>query len=111
MRSGFDSRKEIHDLAACSYTLTLRLGLSSRLMTLIFRSRLTTSDFILKTVLKLPRSKGRVHLMFRKLGCTGRAGEGESDVELGAGTVDTTGLVRRACLDLGTLNSCQTLID
>ena len=48
--------------------------------------------------------------MFRKLGCTGRAGEGGSDVELGAGTVDTTGLLRRASLDVGASNTDQQII-
>ena len=72
--------------------------------------RLATSDFVLNTVLKLLRSKGRVHLMLRKLGCTGRAGEGRSDVELGSGNVDTTGLIRRACLDVGTSNIDRLIV-
>ena len=48
--------------------------------------------------------------MFRKLGCTGRAGECGSDVELGAGTVDTTDLVRRAFLDVGTSNTDRLIV-
>ena len=48
--------------------------------------------------------------MFRKLECTSRAGEGGSDIELGAGTVDTTGLVRRAFLDVGTSNTDHEII-
>ena len=73
--------------------------------------RLAASDFVLNTVLKLLRYNGRVHLMFRKLGCTGRAGEGRSDVEPGAGIVDTTtGLVRRACLDVGTSNTDRLIV-
>ena len=62
------------------------------------------SDIILNTVLKLLRSQGFCHLMLRKLECTGRARECGSDVELDDGTVDTTGLVRRASLDVGTSN-------
>ena len=41
-------------------------------------------------------------LTFHGWGSTGRAGERGSEVELGAGTVDTTGLIRRASLDVGT---------
>ena len=48
--------------------------------------------------------------MSRKLGCTGRAGEYGSDVELGAGTVDTTGLIRRAFLDVGTSNTDRLIV-
>ena len=43
--------------------------------------------------------------MFRKLGSTGGAGEDGNEVELEAGTVDTTGLIRRASLDVGTSNT------
>ena len=56
-------------------------------------------------MLKLLSVKGFYHLIFRKLEGTGRAGESGSDVELGAGTIDTTGLVRRASLDVETLNT------
>ena len=59
--------------------------------------RLATSDFIPNTVLVLLTSKDHFHLKFRKLGCTGRIDEDESDVELGAGTVDTTDGMRRVC--------------
>ena len=48
--------------------------------------------------------------MFRKLECTGRVGEGGKDVELGAGTVDITGLVRRASLDVGTSNTDRQIV-
>ena len=66
--------------------------------------------FILNNVPKLLRSQGFCHLMFRKLECTGRAGEGGSDVEVGAGAVDTSGLVRRVCLDLGTSNTDRLIV-
>ena len=48
--------------------------------------------------------------MFRKLEYAGRAGEGGSDVELDAGTVDTTGLVRRTCLHLGTSKTDRLIV-
>ena len=56
------------------------------------------------------RAKGSKSPGFRKLGSTGGAGECESHVELGAGTVDTTGLIRRASLDVGTSNIAQYII-
>ena len=71
---------------------------------------LATSNFILNTVLAVLRAKCFCHLMFRKLECIGRAGECGSDVELGAGTVDTTGLIRRVSLDVGTSNTDQLLV-
>ena len=48
--------------------------------------------------------------MFRTLECAGRAGEGGSDVELGAGTIDTTGLVRRVSLGVRTSNTDQQIV-
>ena len=48
--------------------------------------------------------------MFRKLECTGRAHEYGSDVELVAGTVDTTGLIRRASLDVGMSNTDRQIV-
>ena len=59
--------------------------------------RLATSDFVPNTVLALLKSKDHFHLKFRKLGCTGRADEDGSGIELGAGTVDTSGGMRQAC--------------
>ena len=48
-------------------------------------------------ILALLMFKDSFYRWFRKLGCTGRADEDGSDVELGAGTVDTTGGLRRTC--------------
>ena len=66
---------------------------------------LATSYIYTEYCTKLLSTKGFCHLMFRKLEGTDRAGESGSDVELGAGTADTTGLVRRASLDVETLNT------
>ena len=109
VRSGFNSWRGSHDLVARSYALAVRLGLPSRLMTIslvhetllsvsgLYVFRLTTSNFILNSILALLKFKDRFHLMFRKLGCTGRADEDRIGVRLGAGTVDTTDGMRRAC--------------